>query len=339
MRPRHLVVIGASSGGIEAMRHIVAGLPADFPAAIAVVQHTSPHAPSVLHSILEKAGKLPAVSPTDTDELRAGTIYVAPPNYHLLVEPGRVYLGRGPKENRFRPAIDPLFRSAAKVFGPNAIGVVLTGNLDDGSAGLWAIKELGGVAIVQDPADAMYPSMPKNAIAHVDVDYVVPLSGIARLLVEVTAAPKREFASQIPESMEIEVKIATQEDPLEAGVGRLGAPSVLTCPECHGVLLQLKEGGRKRFRCHTGHAYSTESLLVQIQEQVEIHLWNTIRTMQEGNVLMRSMAEHAKTTHPSVDSGALFQRAEELHRHANTLRQMIICAEASDRIGEVALQK
>jgi two-component system chemotaxis response regulator CheB len=328
MRPRHLVVIGASSGGIEAMRQIVAELPADFPAAIALVQHTSPHAPTVLHNILEKAGKLPAVSPTGTDDLRAGTIYVAPPNYHLLVEPGRVYLGRGPKENRFRPAIDPLFRSAAKVFGPNAIGVVLTGNLDDGSAGLWAIKQLGGVAIVQDPADAMYPSMPKNAIAYVDVDYVVPLSGIARLLVEVTAAPERELASQVPENMEIEVKIAKQEDPLVAGVGRLGEPSVFACPDCHGVLLQVKEGGRSRFRCHTGHAYSTESLLVQIQEQVETHLWNTIRAMQEGNVLMRSMAEHAASQHPSVNSDALRERAEELHRQAGTLREMLTLADA-----------
>jgi two-component system chemotaxis response regulator CheB len=335
MRPRHLVVIGASSGGIEAMRQIVADLPADFPAAIAFVQHTSSHAPSVLHKILEKAGKLPAVSPTGTDDLRAGTIYVAPPNYHLLVEPGRVYLGRGPKENRFRPAIDPLFRSAAKVFGPNAVGVILTGNLDDGSAGLWAIKELGGVAIVQDPEDAMYPSMPTNAIKYVVPDFVVPLSDIAQLLVEVTAAPKREFASQIPESMEIEVKIATHEDPLAAGVGRLGEPSVFACPECHGVLLLLKDRGHPRFRCHTGHAYSTESLLVHIQEEVEIHLGTTIRAMQEGNVLMRSMAEHAASTD---DSSALLERAEQLHRHANTLRQMLT-SEQPPPHREVALQK
>jgi two-component system chemotaxis response regulator CheB len=332
MRPRHLVAIGGSSGGIEAMREIVAGLPADFPAAIAVVQHVSPHAPSVLHKILEKAGRLPALSPLDTDELRAGTIYVAPPDYHLLIEPDVVCLGKGPKENRFRPAIDPLFRSAAQAFGPNAIGVILSGNLDDGSAGLWAIKQLGGVAIVQDPEDAMYPGMPRNAIDYVDVDYVVPLSGIARLLMEVTAAPKREFTSQIPESMPIEVKIANRVDPLEAGVARLGEPSLFTCPECHGVLLKMKEGRRTRFRCHTGHAYTAESLLAHVQEQIEVHLWNTIRAMQEGDVLMRAMAERAKSTHPTNDSRTLIERAEELQRQANTLRQMVASGQRSAQV-------
>jgi two-component system chemotaxis response regulator CheB len=282
MQPRHLVVIGTSAGGIEALRQLVAGFPPDFPAAIAIVMHTSPQSPGILHEILVRAGPLPAVSPTGIERLRAGYIYVAPPDFHLLVEPGRLCVAKGPRENRFRPAIDPLFRSAAQVYGPNAIGIVLTGNLDDGTAGLWAIKQLGGITIVQDPSDALFPSMPQSAVESVKVDHVVPLAEIPALVVRLTARPAADAPHQVPEGLEVEVKIAKQEDPLKAGVGNIGAPSSFACPECHGVLLQLKEGGRIRFRCHTGHAYSAESLLADIREQIEVQLWNAIRAMQEA---------------------------------------------------------
>src|SRR5215216_1470714 len=157
---QHLVVIGCSAGGIEALRELASALPADFPAPIAIVTHMSPESPGLLHEIISRSGPLPAIHPLNSERLRPGQIYVAPPDFHLLIEPGRVRLSKGPKENRFRPAIDPLFRSAAQVYGPAAIGVILTGNLDDGAAGLWAIKKLGGMAIVQDPSDAMFPSMP-----------------------------------------------------------------------------------------------------------------------------------------------------------------------------------
>ena len=248
---------------------------------------------------------------------------MAPPDFHLLVEPGQVRVTKGPRENRFRPAIDPLFRSAAQVYGPNAIGVVLTGNLDDGAAGLWAIKQLGGVAIVQDPADAMFPSMPESALRYVDADHVVPLSEIPPLLVELTEDPAREGPFEVPERVEVEVKIAKQEDPLQAGVIQLGEPSAFACPECHGVLRQLNEGGRLRFRCHTGHAYSAESLLADLRDHIEVELWNAIRAMQEGDLLMRAMAEHAEDAHASTDAAPLRERAEELQRQAHTLRQMV----------------
>jgi two-component system, chemotaxis family, protein-glutamate methylesterase/glutaminase len=194
MPPRHLVVIGASAGGLEALRELVAGLPADFPASLAVVLHTSPQAPGILHEILSRSGPLQAVSPQETMRLQPGTIYVAPPDLHLVVEPGHVRITRDPKEYRFRPAIDPLFRSAAQIYGPNAIGVVLTGNLDDGAAGLWAIKQLGGVAVVQDPEDARFRAMPARALEYVTADHVVPLSGIPPLLVQLTVRPAREAA-------------------------------------------------------------------------------------------------------------------------------------------------
>jgi two-component system chemotaxis response regulator CheB len=334
MQPRHLVVVGTSAGGIEALRQLVAGFPANFPAAIAVVMHTSPQSPGILHDILARAGPLRAVSPKGIERLRAGYIYVAPPDFHLLVEPGRVCVTKGPKENRFRPAIDPLFRSAAQVYGPNTIGVVLTGNLDDGAAGLWAIKQLGGVTVVQDPSDALFPAMPQNALESVKVDHVVRLAEIPPLLGRLTARPAVDAPHQVPQVMEVEVKIAKQDDPLKAGVGNIGEPSSFACPECHGVLLQLKEGGRIRFRCHTGHAYSAESLLADIREQIEVQLWNAIRAMQEGNLLMHAMAEHVDKAHPSLaDAGSLRTRAEELERQADTLREMVTSSAGTGHSG------
>ena len=187
MQTKHIVVVGASAGGIEALRTLVGGLPAEFSAPVCIVMHTAPLSPGVLDNILSRAGRLPASNARMGERLRPGRIYVAPPDCHLLVEPGVLRVTKGPKENRFRPAIDPLFRSAAQVHGPAAIGVILTGNLDDGTAGLWAIKQLGGTAVVQDPQEALFPSMPRSAIEQVRVDHVVPLSDIAPLLVRLTS--------------------------------------------------------------------------------------------------------------------------------------------------------
>ncbi len=208
MRTKHVVVIGASAGGIEALRGLVSKLPKDFSAPICIVLHTSPYAPAVLGEILSRAGPLPAASALDFEHLQPGRIYVAPPDCHLLIEPGRVRVTKGPCENHFRPAIDPLFRSAGQVYGPAAIGVILTGNTGDGTAGLWAIKQLGGSTIVQDPADARYPAMAQDALRHVRVDYCVPLSGIAPLLVRLTSLePAEAVEAAAPSSVEAEVKI------------------------------------------------------------------------------------------------------------------------------------
>jgi two-component system chemotaxis response regulator CheB len=267
MGTKRVVVVGASGGGIDALRTLVSGLPADFPAPICIVLHSSPEAPGVLGDILTRSGPLEATNAINGERLKPGHIYVAPPDCHLVVEPGKVRVTKGPRENRFRPAIDPLFRSAAQVYGPGAIGVVLTGSLDDGTAGLWALKQLGGTAIVQDPADAMFASMPQSAIAHVAVDHVLRLAAIAPLLVELTSVPAAAEIAPIPERMKVEVKIAMEHNPIDAGLERMGEPSRFAYPECHGVLLQLTEGSRTRFRCHTGHAYSVASLLAAITKR------------------------------------------------------------------------
>ena len=181
--PAQIVVIGASAGGIDALRTIVGGLPADFAPAIFVVLHSAPNSPGVLASILQRAGRLAAVVVRSRQAIREGTIYVAAPDRHLVVDTNWAIATRGPKENHFRPAVDPLFRSAAQTFGPGVIGVILSGGLDDGSAGLLTVKQHGGTTIVQDPATALYPSMPLSALSRVDVDHCVPAEDIAPLLI------------------------------------------------------------------------------------------------------------------------------------------------------------
>jgi two-component system chemotaxis response regulator CheB len=315
-------VVGASAGGIEALRVLVGGLPEDLAASVFVVVHTSPEAPGMLAGILDRFGKLPAETPKNGERIRPGKIYVAPPDRHLLIEPNLVRVTRGPKENRFRPAIDPLFRSAAQTYGPRVAGVILTGYLDDGTAGLWTVKQLGGTAIVQDPTQALVPFMPLNALIHVKVDYCLPVEEIAPRLVRLTTeAAEERGAYQVPKEVEIEVNIAKEQKALDAGVLQLGEPSNYACPECHGVLLQMKEGTLFRFRCHTGHAYSIESLLADITEKMDDALWNSIRAYEEGELFMRHMAEHLDTGENSHSAESFLKRAEEAKRGANLMRQ------------------
>lgn len=323
MSVERIIVVGASAGGIDALRSLVAELPASFSTPICVVVHTSPQSPGILDHILSRAGQLPAKTASDGERIRAHQIYVAPPDYHLVVEPGVLRVTKGPKENRFRPAIDPLFRSAAQVYGPAATGILLTGNLDDGTAGLWTIKQMGGLSIVQDPADALFPDMPRSAVEHVGPDYVIPLSRIAALLIALAPKPVEERVMDVPEHLEIEVKIAKEHNALDAGLARIGSPSSFACPECHGVLLELKDGTHSRFRCHTGHAYSPESLVAAIAEGIEDSAWTLIRSLEEGALLMRRMADHARESHIEADSRHLVERAEGLHRHSETIRRLI----------------
>ena len=327
MTKRDIIVIGASSGGIEALRTLVAELPANLPASIFVVLHTGPESPGILHQILGRSGILEAVNPKDREHIRPGHIYVAPPDRHMLLEPGRIRLTRGPKENRFRPAIDPLFRSAAQVYGPRVIGVILSGGLDDGTAGLWAIKKLGGTAVVQDPKDALFPSMPANALQYVSVDHTVPLKDIAPLLERlVNARIEAREVYDVPEHLDIEVKIAKQDPALDLDVRNVWEKSSYTCPECHGVLLKLEEGGRERFRCHTGHAFSADGLLAGLTESIEEALWNAIRNVEESVMLMRHLAGHIKEVDARTAKEFL-RKADEAQRRSELLRKAVISHE------------
>jgi two-component system chemotaxis response regulator CheB len=314
---KDIIVIGASAGGIEPIRTIVAGLPADFGGSLFVVVHTSADAPGVLDTIFRSAAKLPCSMAENGERIVPGRIYVARPDHHLIIEPGMVRLTRGPKENRFRPAVDPLFRSAAQTYGPRVIGIVLSGGLDDGTSGLKAIRQLGGTAIVQDPAEAAAPSMPQSAMQHVRVDHVVRAEEIAPLLerLATTPADMPEGARPVPENIRIEVNIAKEDMARDAGVLKLGAPSKYACPECHGVLLEMEDGVPTRFRCHTGHAYTLESLLSEMDEAIEDSLWNAIRALEESVMLIRDRAG---------DEPGLTRRAEEAQRRADLVRMAVM---------------
>jgi two-component system, chemotaxis family, protein-glutamate methylesterase/glutaminase len=324
MATRDIIVMGASAGGIETLRTIVGGLPAEFPACVFIVVHSGSDAPGILDRILQRSAVLPTVMARDKERFHPGKIYIAPPDHHLLIERGQICLTRGPKENRFRPAIDPLFRSAAYVYGPRVIGVVLTGGLDDGTAGLWSIKHLGGTAVVQDPNDALFPSMPINALRYVEVDHTVTAAEIAPLLVELNATETKEKGVfKVPEHLDIEVKIAKQDPAIEHDIRELWERSSYTCPECHGVLLSLKEGAHERFRCHTGHAFSPDSLLAELTEGVEESLWTTIRYIEESVMLLRHMAQHIRKTDP-VGAEEFTKKADEAQRRAERVREALV---------------
>jgi two-component system, chemotaxis family, protein-glutamate methylesterase/glutaminase len=292
MDRRDIVVIGGSAGGVEALMQICGGLPADLPAALFVVQHISPTSKSVLPELLSKAGPLPARHPIDGEPILPGQILVAPPDFHLLLQPGHVVLRRGPQENRTRPAIDPLFRSAAVAYGPRVVGVVLTGLLDDGTAGLGSIKQCGGTCVVQDPDDAQWPDMPRRALERGDVDHVATLAQMPALLARLSREPAGP-PKPVPRNLEIEARIAAQElDP--TGMPTLGQPSRLSCPVCGGVLNEvLEEAGNARFRCQTGHAFTPEGLVVAQGEELERALESAARTHRDRLALCRRLEEQA----------------------------------------------
>jgi two-component system chemotaxis response regulator CheB len=293
MAGHDIVVIGGSAGGVEAMRRVCGGLPADFSAAVFVVIHVSPTSRSILPELLSRAGRVPARHPKSGDAISPGTIYVAPPDFHMLLRPGHVILRRGPQENRTRPAIDPLFRSAAVAYRSRVIGVVLSGLLDDGSAGLIAIKSCGGLCVVQQPDDAMWPEMPRNALAQDHVDHCAPVQELPSLLSRLVRQAPGPMPP-IPRHLILESSIAAQEPPTMADPPQLGRPSRLSCPQCGGVLNEVSEPGATRFRCQIGHAFTAESLVAAQDEELERALESAQRMHRERVVLFRRMQESSE---------------------------------------------
>ena len=327
MAKKDIVVVGASAGGMEALQKLVARFPADLPASIFIVWHLSPGAKSILPSILTKAGKLKAVHPKDGDRIERGRIYVAPNDHHMLLENGYIRVTRGPKENRFRPAVDPLFRSAAYVYGPRTIGVVLTGALDDGTAGLWTIKLRRGTTIVQEPSEALIRSMPLNALDNVDVDHKLNVTEIGDLiarLVREDAPATPAVAERENEKTLHEIRIAKERDALEEGTLKFGEFSPFTCPECHGVLVMLREGKIVRFRCHTGHAFSADTLLTSNREDLEARLWDAVRASDESVLLLNKLGEEFAKSGNTAAAERCFDEAREAHERSQAVREAAI---------------
>lgn len=326
MNNRDIIVIGASAGGIDALRALLGGLPPDLRASVFVVMHVAADSPGILPRMLQDTSTLPVAHARDGEPIERGRVYVAPPDCHLLLERDRVRLSRGPKENLSRPAVDPLFRSAAYAFGPRVVGVVLTGRLDDGTAGLWAVKRRGGAALVQDPEEATYPSMPRSAIRYVEVDEVAPAAALGGVLARLAGEPPPPGAGgEVSRELEIETRIAGEDGALEAGVMELGPFTPFTCPECHGVLVSLGEGGVPRFRCHTGHAFSLDSLLAAVGVAMEDTLWTALRAIEEGILLLEHVAGHVRDTgHDAAAADTFERRAREADRAAAMIREAVL---------------
>jgi len=318
-----VVVIGASAGGVEALSILLAQLPRDLRAAVLVVLHVA-RGRSMLPEILSRASPLPATHPEDGDALEYGKVYVARPDHHLVLEQGRVRVVHGPTENGCRPAVDPLFRSAARVYGPRVVGVVLTGALDDGTAGLAAVKEAGGIAIVQDPDEAFAPSMPRSARALVAVDHVLSVRDMGLLITELTreetGAPFPKPAAPHVAAMESDLAHPTlalyEKD-------RPGKVSVFTCPECHGTLWEADQRGIVRFRCRVGHVYSADSMLAAQTDSVDRALWTALRSLEERAALTHRLAERAEERRHKWVARAFAERAQAADGHAAVIRQLL----------------
>ena len=291
---RDLVVIGASAGGVEALRALVRGLPADFPAAVVVVLHVPATGTSVLPMILSRAGALPARQARVDDPLRPGEILVAPPDHHVVVYDGRLTLSHGPRENGHRPAVDVLFRTAARALGPRVVATILSGTLDDGTAGMVAVRSRGGVGVVQAPDDALHEAMPRNAIEGARPEHVLPVAEMPTLLEKLVHEPvDTSLAPEPSPLMAMEAAVADLDPGALTREDRPGDPSGLSCPECSGSLFRIVEGGLVRFRCRVGHAWSPESLAAQQSTALESALWMALRSLEERAALTRDMAERA----------------------------------------------
>ena len=332
---RRAIFIGASAGGVFAILELAAALQADFPVPVFFVQHIGAHR-SELALLMNARGPNLAVQASDGDVPAAGTIHVAPPDHHMLLERGLIRVVRGPKEHHARPAIDPLFRSAALELGVGAIGVVLTGMLDDGSSGLRAIKDCGGTAVVQDPADAFEPSMPRAALAVVRADHVVPMAEMAALLLALVLAGLADDANNANDLQggPAPSDALRGEHAVGEGAGamqtlkQIAKPSTFSCPDCGGVLYELDDKRPVRYRCHTGHAFSLRSLAATQEMTSDAALWAALRSLQEKEALLRRLAALHRERDPAK-AAACEKEAEEIVAAAVVMRRLAVTAPSS----------
>lgn len=314
MLGHEIIVIGASAGGVTAVPLLIASLPADLPASVFVVIHIPSRGPDLLEGIIGRNAALPVRNGIDGEEIVKGRVYLAAPDQHLQIEVGHVRLARGPRENRYRPAIDVLFRSAAEAYGPRVTGVILSGYLDDGTAGLNSVKTHGGVAIVQDPNDAAARDMPESALRNVKVDHCVPLAEIGPLLVRLSTAQR---TPPKPKASAVAKRALTP----TAMVKKFGRPTTFVCPECNGPLWETKSGPSLRFRCHVGHAYSPDSLLADHAEGLERALWSAVRTFDEQAALLRRLGERRYRSQSQGSNAE--ERAVTFEQNAEAIRKLL----------------
>jgi two-component system chemotaxis response regulator CheB len=331
MANRDIVVIGGSSGALEGIRTILAGIPGGFPASIFVVIHTAAESPGFLNQILKRVTRLTVDYAVDREPLRPGRVYLAPADRHLLVKRDHVRVTRGPRENRFRPAVDPLFRTAAVSHGQRVIGIVLSGGQNDGAVGLRMIKNRGGLAIAQDPHEALVPSMPQSAINHVTVDFVLEAGEIAGAVERLIKEPIEVVESVMDEEETRDIAEVGSDAIHRSDVP--GTPAPITCPECGGALWESQEDELLQYQCHVGHRYSGESLVTAHTEALDQALWAALRALEENSELRRRMAQHARERGMAAIATGYDDQADGSEQRASIIRRVLM-PEGADTASE-----
>ena len=329
-----IVVVGGSAGGVEAVLEVARGLPATLDASVLVAIHLAASGTSLLPKLVARAGPLPAVHPTDLTPLIHGQIFVAPPDYHLLCSPQGIRLGIGPRENGHRPSIDVLFRTAARHFGPRVLGVILSGNLDDGTAGALEIRRCGGSVIAQDPEDTLHPSMPLHAMRAGAVDRVLPLAALAgdiarlsrtgrqptRLMPSEETTTRADRARAVPDPQE------SGDPPGSAALSAdtsVNEASGFTCPECHGALWEVRDGRLVRYRCRVGHVFSTDALVHEQAHSIEGALWTALTALEEHAAFNRRLVARLERDHNNSGTTRFLERARDLETRADIVRGVL----------------
>jgi two-component system chemotaxis response regulator CheB len=320
---RDLVVVGASAGGVKSLTTLIEGLPDDFPAAVLVVLHVPPTGHSALPTILGRASKLEVKHAEEGDKVEPGVVLVAPPDHHLIAYNDLVTLSRGPRENGHRPAIDVLFRSVAPEHGRRSIGVILSGALDDGTAGLFALRSRGALGVVQDPDEALHASMPRSAIQGASPEFVVPIGLMPELLVRLTGEDVESDPLPPSPLMEMETAMADMDDEAMTSLDNAGTPAPFACPDCGGTLFRLQDGSPIRFRCRVGHAWSGESLLAQQSSALEGALWMALRSLEEKAELSQDLGQKAADQGHRRSAGHFLSQSEDSLHAASLIREML----------------
>jgi two-component system chemotaxis response regulator CheB len=325
--PMHdIVVMGGSAGALQPLIAIVERMPPDLSACVLIVMHMRAESDSLLPGILERVSALPVSPAMDGAPVKPGHIYVARPDLHLLATSAGVRVSHGPRENGFRPAVDPLFRTAARDFGPRVVGVVLSGALGDGTYGLNVIKQHGGIAIVQDPADAIIDNMPRNAITAVEVDYVLPAAEIAAAIERLSHLPVRKGDHAMARKDDLEPQLLSEETEVASMQERFGAPSALTCPDCGGALWEVHDGRLVRYQCHVGHQYAPDALDTEHRDAVDGALWTAVRILEEQADLKTRLSQRAEANGLPAVADGFSDGAREAHAQAQQIRAVLFGA-------------
>lgn len=320
---RDIIVIGGSSGATVPLKAILGALPQDLPASVFIVLHIPARSLGLLATVTSAVAHLPVHPAADGMAIRPGNIYLGVPDHHLILDEGRIKLGRGPRENLARPSIDPLFRSAAASYGPRVIGVLLSGLLNDGVSGLEAIQRCGGVTLVQDPAEAIADEMPRNALSAMEVDLTLSAARIGDALSDLVRdapGPRRP----VPPEIRLEIDIAAGERVDSDVLRHLADPAAMSCPHCGGVLSEVRDGKPLRFRCQVGHAYTAEAVAKQQEGSIDEALRVALRIIEERAELVRRMARDGRKSGRAAVSEMYEERAAEYRQYADVIRRAVL---------------